>query len=752
MAKQVDRFVAVGKPAPRSEGAEKTSGQTVYTADKSLPGMIWGKALRSPLAHAKIVRIDTSRAQSLPGVLAVITGKDVSDQLVGRRLRDMPILAKDRVRFIGEKVAAVAAKDPDLAAEAASRIEVEYAELPAVFDPLDATAGAAPVLHPELSSYVNVPESLPALPNLHSRVQWNTGNCAAGFGQSDLIFEQTFSTARVHQGYLETYAGIIALDSAGRILVWSSNKVPFLTRRYLSEVLEVDEAQILFHLTPVGGDFGGKGSLMDLPLCYYLAKATGRPVKMVMDYYEELCAGNPRHPSIITIKTGLKKDGKLWARDVKVVFNSGAYAGFKPSDAVTLPGARHGAGPYLIPNTRVEALSVYTNSVPCGHMRGPGEPQLIFAVESHMEYLARELGFDPLEFRRMNILRKGHPLPHGTLENDNGEKILNEIAARKETGTKRAYRGRGFALCHKEINIGEANVEVGVEEDGMVYVLTTVPETGAGSHTVFRQIAAETLKISLENVRIATGNTDSFQTDVALGGSRVTYLVGQAVCGAALQLRGRILQRAAAALDCSEDALVLSGDRVCGPAGRAVPLSVLAQQARAQQVPLSERYHFAAKERPIAVSFFGQMVEVDVDPDTGQLHINKVTTLHDVGTIINTLAHQGQIEGGLIQGLGFATLEELSDEKGKIVPANLGEYKLPSIADIPTNETVIIRDDDGPGPFGSKPIGESSISPTAPAIANAVYNAIGVQIRDLPITSERIYAALKQHRNKPPSR
>lgn len=746
----MEKLNSIGKSIVRAEGPDKVTGKTLYTADKILPGMIWGKAVRSPIPHARILKVDVSRARSFPGVVAALTAKDVSDRLIGRRLRDMPILARDRVRFIGEKIAVIAAEDPNVAEEASALVEIEYEELPAVFGALAAIEEGAPLLHAELASYLNVPPSLPAIPNVHSHAQWRSGNTETGLAESDLIFEQTFTTPRVHQGYLETDAGVVALSPEGRVLIWSSNKVPYQIRQYLAEALGLDEPKILVQLSPVGGDFGGKGSLMDLPLCYYLAKATGRPVKMVMSYYEELTAGNPRHPSVITLKTGMKKDGRLWAREAKVVFNSGAYAGFKPNEMVNLPGARQGAGPYRIPNLKIDAFSVYTNCVPSGHMRGPGEPQMIFAVESHMDYLARELAIDPLEFRRMNILKRGDCLASGIrLENNKGEEILSALAAKSRWARSRRqkpYSGRGIAFCVKEINIGAANVEVGIEENGEVYILTTVPETGAGSHTVFRQIAGEALKISSEKINVKLGNTDSFDADIAVGGSRVTYLAGQAAYHAASSLRSRLLKAAADALHCSEDSVTISGEAGWGPGRRKVAFSELARDAEARGEPLKERARFTAKERTGTVSFFGQAAEVEVDPETGRLKILKVVTAHDVGTIINPVTHQGQIEGGLIQGFGFALLEDMPDEQGRIITSNLGEYKIPSIVDIPDNEAILVKDSGGPGPYQSKPIGESSISPTAPAIANAVYDAIGIQIKDLPVTAEKIYLALREKR------
>jgi CO/xanthine dehydrogenase Mo-binding subunit len=297
------------------------------------------------------------------------------------------------------------------------------------------------------------------------------------------VFEQTFTTQRVHHGYLEPHAAMVAIDSSERILVWCPAKGPYATRQQLGEWLGLEEAKIVFQLSPVGGDFGGKGSLMDIPICYNLARVTGRPVKMVMDYSEELMAANPRHPSMITIKTGVKKDGRLWAREVKAIFNSGAYAGLKNNETVNLPGARHGAGAYYIPHVKIDAFSVYTNCVPSGIMRGPGEAQMLFTVESHTDHIAREMGMDPYEFRVLNVLKRGDLLPYGIrLQDDKGKQLLKRMAANFKWDAakpKRPYVGRGLALCVREIGVGEANVEVGVKSDGRVYILTTIARSGS---------------------------------------------------------------------------------------------------------------------------------------------------------------------------------------------------------------------------------------------------------------------------------
>ena len=345
-------------------------------------------------------------------MLAVLTAKELPDLLIGRRVYDMPVLAKDRVRFIGEKVAMVAAEDPDLADEALAHIEVEYEELPAVFDAQEAMQPDAPILHPQYRLYPHAPAKyFSDLPNVHSHVTWQLGDVEQGFAAAAQVFEHTFTTHYVHQGYIEPHASVVAIESDGRAHVWISNKMPFRTRELLADAVQIPQEQILVHLNPIGGDFGGKGSLMDLPLCYHLARRTGRPVKMVMTYTEELMAGNPRHPTTVVLRTGVTREGIIVAREAKAIFNSGAYAAFKPTPVVNITGASQAAGAYGIPNIRIDAYSVYTNCVPAGHMRAPGDPQVTFAVESAMDMMAEALGLDPLEFRRRNLLRTATDCP-----------------------------------------------------------------------------------------------------------------------------------------------------------------------------------------------------------------------------------------------------------------------------------------------------------------------------------------------------
>ena len=743
----MSKYATIGKPTPRLEGPEKVSGQAAYAADRILQGMIWGKTVRSPLPHARIVKIDTSRAESCPGVLAVVTSKDLPDVLIGRHLRDMPMLAGDRVRFVGEKVAAVAAEDPDVAEEAAGLIEVEYDELPAIFDPVAAMQEGTPILHENLASYVNLPQPASQIPNVHSELHFAIGDLTEGFRRARHVFENTFRTQRVHHGYLEPYAAAVAIDGSGKVHVWTTNKMPYALRAHLAEAVGIPEDTVVVHLSPIGGDFGGKGALMDIPLCYFLAKRTGRPVKMVMTYTEELMAANPRHPSTITIRTGVTEEGKLSAQRVHAVFNSGAYGAFKPVPHVNLGGASNGAGAYFIPNVVIDSCCVYTNSVPCGHMRGPGEPQIIFALESQIDMIAHELGMDPLEFRRRNLLKDGDLLPTNHHIKQVQVRQTLEAAIKASNWGKRKTRpniGRGIALSHRHVGHGESSAEVTLEEDGRISLLTTVPDTGTGSHTILSQIVAEILTIPVQRVQVVVGTTDSFSFDAGAGGSRVTHVAGQAAFLAASAAKDELRSQAAAILGCPAEKMILDRGylRAASKPGGAMSLKDLAHALAQGGEQVKVRRSYDAKAHGSSTCFVAQVAEVEVDRTTGAVKVLKIVTAQDVGTILNPLSHQGQIEGGVIQGLGFALIEELKSEDGRISTLSLGDFKLPNIQDIPELETVLVQEPVGPAPFHGKSIGEHSNSPVAPAIANAVFDAVGVRITELPITAEKIFFAL----------
>lgn len=740
-------YSVVGRPVTRQEGPDKVSGQFLYAADIVLPGMIWGKVLRSPFPHARIVSIDSSRAMGLPGVRAVITGKDTTGMRVGRTVLDVPLLAEDKVRYVGEKVAAVAADDPDTAEEALTLIDVEYEVLPAVFDPIEAMEPGAAVVHEGSPTYESRSGPVQPQGNILDHTTWSNGDVEQGFQESDLIFEHTFTTTWVHQAYMEPYACVVDIDDTGRIHVWANNKVPYTLRTQLAGALGVPEDRILVNPCGIGGDFGGKSPAMNVPLAYFLCLRSGRPVKMIMTYIEELMAGNPRHPSVITIKTGMKRDGRLWARHSKVVYNGGAYCGFRGRQG--LNGALHAAGgPYHIPHFRIDSYMMYTNNVPCGSYRAPGQPQAVFAVESHMDMIAREMGMDPYDLRLRNVVRDGEVC--GTGERYHyvrGEETLRAAAEAADWDSPKAgpYVGRGMSFGQRAQEQSRYTARVAMDENGRATLYSLVPDTGTGAHTVGRQMVAEDLGIPVEDVWVTQVDTDGGPFDSGAGsGSSVGGT--NAALGAAREVRRKLTGLAAEFFGWPEEGIIFREGRVFveGDPEKGIPIPELAARAvAASGGPISGSVSTEV-ERADVTCFCAQVAEVEVDPETGEVKVRKFITAHDVGTIHNPLSHQGQIDGAVVQGLGYALMEELQSEEGHVSTLSFGEVKIPTIQDVPELETVLVESPGGNGPYGAKTIGEQPLPPVAPAIANAVYDAIGVRIQDLPITPEKVLAALKK--------
>jgi CO/xanthine dehydrogenase Mo-binding subunit len=735
-------YTTIGQPSPRVEGQEKATGATRYTADVALPGTLWGRCLRSPFPHARIVHIDPSRATRVSGVHAVLTGDDVRGIRYGRRLYDVPVLAEDRVRFIGERVAAVAAEDRDAAEEALLLIDVEYEELPAVFEPSEAMRPEAPILHPEVNSYAGLPRPLAVPSNAFIQDIWAKGNIDEGFAQADRIIENTFSVPRQHQAYLETHSCLVWIDDQGRAQIWASSKVPYQVKEQLSNALGLPTERIRINPVAIGGDYGGKGSAMDIPVAYFLATRTGRPVRMVMDYIEEFTAGNPRHAANIWLKTGVKRDGSIVAHQARVLFNSGAYGGFKPAPGVNLGGAAKAGGPYKIPHIHIEGLQVYTNTVPGGFMRAPGEPQTAFATESHMDCIARELGLDPLDFRMKNLIEEGDEDPVGTrYQNIHGKETLEAAAAAAGYRTPKPPNvGRGIAINERTAAGGESHSAVTLNPDGSVVVNTSIFEPGTGTYTVLRKIVAEELHLPLDRIQVEVWDTDAVPFDTGVGGSRVTRIAGTAAYRAAGEALQEVRRIAADLLAWPEERMTVQGDQIVRQdTGEQIPWPDILQRLGR---PVVGESSVADPNRSSITSFTVQVAEVSVDPETGQVKLLQFTTAHDAGKVLNPLDHQGQIEGGVVQQIGYALSEELQVEDGRVTTVSLGDYKVPCIQDIPRLETVLLESDIGPGPYNAKGIGENPVGPVAPAIANAVADAVGVRIKDLPITSEKVYRAL----------
>jgi CO/xanthine dehydrogenase Mo-binding subunit len=734
-------YHVIGTPTRRVDGNEKVTGQARYAADVALPGTLWGKSLHSTYAHARIVRIDTAAAKKVPGVHAVITGADVRGGLWGRGVKDVPVLAYDQVRFFGERVAAVAAEDEDIAERALELIEVEYEELPAVLDPIEALKEGAPILHPDFNAYVGFPQKMDRPSNAYHRTSFDKGDLERGFAEADLVIEHTYVTQRIHQGYIEPQAVLVNIDDSGRVHVWVCSKVPYNTRESLATAARIPQEQMLFHHVYIGGDFGGKGNARNTPICYFLAKATARPVRMVSDYTEELFAGNPRHSVVVRLKTGVKRDGTLTAHLVNYTVNSGAYAAFKPTGVIG--GYNQAAGPYRIPNCRIESLFVYTNTIPCGFMRAPGEPQAVFALESHIDEIARQLGADPLAFRLKNLIVDGEETASG--ERFEHVRVHETVQAVAEAAgyhqPKPPFVGRGIAIGDRPAGGGEATAAITLQPDGSVILGTPIFDQGTGTYTTLCQVVAEELQVPLERIQVEIWNTDAIPFDSGVAGSRATRINTIVAYEAAQEAKRELLRLAARALGWPAERLTCAAGEIrrtdCEEAIRWPDLLVRCNES------VTGRAHIEERGRAHITSFAAQVAEVAVDPETGQVQLRRFTTAHDVGQIVNPIGHQGQIDGAIMQGLGYALMEELQVEEGRVTNLSFGDYKLPTMRDTPPLETVLLESSSGVGPYHIKGIGESPLTPVAPAIANAVADAVGVRIRDLPLTAEKVYGALQ---------
>jgi len=728
-------------PTTRIDGLEKVTGSATYAADIVRPGMLHAKVLRSPYPHARIVSIDVSRARDLPGVRAILTGQDLpTEYLVGRAMRDMPVLARDKVRFVGEKVAAVAADTVEIAEEAVSLIDVEYAELPAVFDPLDAIQPGAPLLHDPawVVSHKTPSQRVADYPN-------SVSNPISGATQEQMeaalegaafVFEHTFRTPLQHQAYLEPHSCLVELDERGVAHIWASNKAPFLLLNYLHEGIGLTREQVEIHMLPLGGDFGGKGSFMDIPLVYLLARASGRPVKMTMTYNEELMAGNPRHSAVVVVKSGFARDGKLVARWMRAYYNSGAYAAFKPGPAATVGGGHAALGSYEVPTWRAEVHMIYTNTVPCGHMRAPGRAQTTFAVERHMDLCAQAMDIDPLELRAINTPRTPRKTRTGEPGSvPKGREVLRSAGDAIGWDQPRPEGvGRGIAIVEIGNSMGDYTAEMVVERSGHVIFRTPIAEQGSGMLTVFRQIAAEAFGVGLDMVRVEQGASRNFAYDRGVGGSRTTRIIGHMIEILAQRLQGRLADFVAAELNIDADRIHIEPGGLRTPDGRFLSLG---DAARLAGEDISELLEYEPDPYDGVHAFAAVAAEVFVDRETGEVDLRKMVSAHEVGRIINPMLHRGQIEGGLMQGCGYALLEGLHIEDGRVTTLNLHEYKIPCIADIPELEVVILPPDLS---LGITPIGEGLNCAVAPAIVAAIAEVVDRPV-EIPVSPEALSEA-----------
>ncbi len=719
----------------RADGFAKLTGRAVYAGDVRLSGMLYAALVRSPYPHARIVRIRTEAAKTLPGVHAVLTGEDIRFGLYGRRVRDMPVLARGVVRYVGERVAAVAAETPQLAEEAARLVEVEYEPLAAVLDPEEALAPDAPRVHEAPWQYPGAVVRPDNHPNVQSRRIWAHGeDVEAVLQRCHRVFEGIFHVPPAHQGYLEPHACVVRITETGRIEVWASNKSPHRLRAQLSACLGVPQDRIRIQPVYVGGDFGGKGSPMDIPVCVALAEATGRPVKLCLRYGEELSATNPRHDGVIRVRLGINEQGDLQALDVRAILNGGAYAAFKPVEHVNLNGIGEAGNCYRIPAVRIESIIAYTHTVPRGHMRSPGSLEANFAVESLLDEAARELGMDPVAFRARNLLRPGDTgtLGEAWVEFRGAEVLEAALQALKQPLDAQEEgvvpegdwaRGTGIALYARAAHAGETEVALKPQPDGSVVVWVPFPEQGGGQHTVVRNVVHRELGLPAQLVQVQQASTDELVADAGVGGSRVTISGSAAAAQAARTLRQRLAER----------------DLWTEPEEVRQALAAFARRYPDEVI----RAHVSEDHLPALASCCVQIARVRVDRRTGWVQVDEILTAVDVAEVLNPPSHLAQVEGGVVMGLGAALLEALPVEEGRVVAANLDEYRIPSVEDVPRLRVVLVPGARGAGPCNVKPVGELANVAVAAAIANAVADAVGVRVASLPITAEKVFWGLR---------
>jgi 4-hydroxybenzoyl-CoA reductase alpha subunit len=755
----MEKFNIVGKAVPRNDADAKARGSAIYTDDMKLPGMLHGRILRSPLAHARILRIDTGKAASLPGVKCVITAEDTPKIKYGNwRLvpdtQDEYPLALDKVRFIGDEVAAVAAVDKDTAEEALRLIQVEYEELPAVFDTDDAVRSGAPVLHDYCKNNISV----------NRKIQY--GDVEKGFSESDYVREDTFKVHAVSHAYLEPCSALAQVDLDGRITLWTSTQVPYIVQCLLAATLGMRENDIRIIKPYVGGGFGGKMELRTWEFCAALmAKKTGRPVKFTLSREEEFLAGRRRHPMKIHSKVGFKKDGTLVAKDLRIQLDGGAYNAMGPT--ATFLCGNFGAMLYRYPHYRFYGEHVYTNKPPASAMRGFGAPQSLYATEIQMNSAAEELGIDPVDIRIKNAQVSGDKIPDVATISSCGFiesiKAVAEMSGWKDK-RKSLKAGQGIGIgCYSFISGGVFNwfntqypfsaAEVRAFSDGTVHLLTMAADIGQGCDTVLKQILAEELGLKMEDIRITSADTSMTpQADLGSWGSRVTLMAGNAVIDAARKIKAQLFGALSARYNLNVIYEMECKDGKVQPKGRpdrglSFGEAVAMVQKANRGEPLVTRGSYTPRDKGLVTPAFGfgaQVAQVEVDKETGLVEVKQMWTAHDCGTVINPRGVEGQLAGSIQMGLGYALSEQFVMEGGRTLNTNFLDYKMATAVDMPPSEVVHVDTYEPEGPMGAKEAGEGLASPTAPAISDAVYHATGYRCMDLPITPEKILNGMKR--------
>lgn len=758
-ANSAEHYESIGASPCRSDAKSKVTGQAVFIDDMRFRGMLYGKVLRSKFAHARILGIDTSRAEKMPGVRGVVTGADIPF-LHGESLKDDCFLARDKVRYRGEGVAAVAAIDEETAEEALSLIEVQYEELPAVFDPEEAVKPDAPLIHEQLGAYRHAPgiEPIPGT-NICNYFHMEKGDVDKGFAEADLIVEDRFTTGMQQHCTLEPHCGICLVDDDNRLTLWATNDSPYRTRKEIADALKLPQINVRVICAPyIGGNFGGKGGLKAEAAAIALAwKIRNKPIRVLFTREEEFTSAIVRHPSVVYLKTGVKKDGAITARAVRMYFATGAYAEKGPT--ITRFGGVSGAGPYNIPNVRIEASCVYTNRQLSGAMRGYSGPQAAWAYESHMDNVACKLGIDPLAFRLRHVYTDGDTHASGQeIYSEGLKECLEKIGKRMEWGKKSLgkNRGKGVACMERAVKtpFGSAAF-IKINEDGTVDLLSSTTEVGQGGDTVLCQIVAEELGVPFDWVKKATPDTSTTPYDTSTTSSRSTFHMGNAVKTAAADAKGQILELAAELLNADAGNLAIKGGNVYRKDKSGASLSiaqVLGKHFGHSATVLGRGFYYPQLEVPVEY-FSTHMifwllgahgVEVEVNRQTGEVAILKVYGAMDVGKALHPSNCTAQMEGGISMGLGFALYENFIFRGADFLNPSLLDYKIPTSLEMPEIEPIIVECAHKEGPYGAKGIGETTNVSLPPALANAIYDAVGVRIHDLPITPEKILYALKQ--------
>ncbi len=770
----MSQHASLGAAMPRIEASAKATGRARYSADLDLPNMLHGAVLMSPYAHARIVSCDVSAARALPGVKAVITGADIPRRRFGLMVADETALVTDKVRYVGEPVAAVAAIDRETALQAVDLIQVEYEELPAVFNPTDATAPGAPLVHEEFDAYPKTFDCI-AEGNALSVAQIVSGNPDAAWSECAVVVDGVYETHAQYHAYMEPVAAVAEADSLGRVTVWSSTQSIFRTQICVSEALGLPRSKVRAISPYIGGGFGGKSEPGVQLIAALLAQASGRPVKVVLSRQEDMMMMRSRHPARIHLKTGARRDGTILVRTAQVVMDGGAYADDSPAAMhMVLHFLR---GPYRVPHLRFDGRVVYTNKLRAAAFRGVGNTQATFACESQLDELAEKLGMDPIDLRLKNALRQGdswlgkHPIGSASIV-----ECLERARAESRWDSRRvAIAKQGVSADGKRRGLGVSSVVytcaylstsaiIRLLDDGTVTIAAGAVDIGQGSDTAIAQMCAAALKLPVDVVNVAQPDTDASPFNSGTNASRVTYMLGQVIAQATDDVVKQLFHHSAELMECSEaDLELLPGGRVAikGVPERFVSFAEGSRRAHFKAGgPIIGRgsYVFRAEETEpklaitkgmmslasIGTYVFGaQVVETEVDEVTGKVDVVEAWSVHDVGRAVNMQAVEGQIEGGFVQGLGFALMEELVWSDGQLSNPSFMDYKIPGSLDVPARiHPVVIENPEPTHPFGVKGIGEPPTVGVAAAVANAVDHAAGVRIRQLPITSERVLRGL----------